>query len=264
MVAVVAPDAGEAAFEVATVQELGGTPLARPGHSPEPDHPTTGRSLLKGVHRTALSGPPGSPARVVNKWNQQLKNRPQLTTTSRLLKLGEEIEFHFWLPDGVDSSHLRIYPRYLEKAEPGKGYLTGGDLAWMDAMDSESIPLKFEEGRATATYKPTRPGNYLAKWNSGGEVFCRYFAAIEDDWIVLRFTNFYEPEADPTLHGTGIPLVYRLPIKQFTPEDPFYQKFLSYHRHFGDAVVPMLPMTLNADDRELTQDERVKRYAQML
>ena len=94
---------------------------------------------------------------VVNKWNQQLKDRPQLTTSSRLLKLGEEIEFHFWLPEGVEPSPLRIFPRYLEKAKPGKGYVTGGDLAWVDELDSESISLEFEGGCATATYKPARP-----------------------------------------------------------------------------------------------------------
>ena len=77
---------------------------------------------------------------------------------------------------------------------------------------------------------------------------------------MLRFSCFYEPEADPTLHGTGIPLVYRLPFKQFNPEDTFYQKFLSYHRYFGDAVVPMLPVPLNEGEHEISQDERVKRF----
>ena len=56
----------------------------------------------------------------------------------------------------------------------------GRDLAWMDSMESESISLHFQKGFAKGTYKPTRPGNYLAKWNNGGEVFCRSFGAIED------------------------------------------------------------------------------------
>ena len=53
---------------------------------------------------------------------------PLWTTSSRLLKLGEALEFKFRLPPGVTDGGLKIYPRYLEQANPGPAFKPGGDL----------------------------------------------------------------------------------------------------------------------------------------
>ena len=53
---------------------------------------------------------------------------PQWTAGSRLLKLGEKIEFDFFLPAGVDGGSVSVFPRYLERARPGNAFVAGGDL----------------------------------------------------------------------------------------------------------------------------------------
>jgi hypothetical protein len=190
---------------------------------------------------------------------ESLLKMPQWTTGSRLLKQGEKIEFHFLLPDSTEAEDLTIFPRYLERANPGKAFVAGGDLAWLDTLESEQIDLKFANGRASLTYQPEAAGNYIARWRAGDEVFYRYFSVIEDDSIVLRFSTFVELEAEPTLHATGIPLDYRLPIEQFDPNDPLFQKFFGYHRQYGDTIVPHFP-----DTPEMRVDERVKVYGEGL
>jgi len=184
---------------------------------------------------------------------------PRWTTTGRLLKPGEAVEFRFVLPEGAEGGDLTIFPRYLERARPGRAFVAGGSLDWLDKLEHETIPLHFEHGRAEVTYRPREPGSYLARWTAGGEAFYRYFSVIEDDWIVLRFSTFGDLEAEPTLHATGIPLDYRLPVDRFEAGDPLFRKFLSYHRHFGDTIIPHFP-----DTPELTVEERVKAYGEGL
>ncbi len=187
--------------------------------------------------------------------NPRLLSQPQLTTTSRLLKLGESITFRLHVPEGADAGDLEIFPRYLERAKPGQRFVAGGDLDWLDAIPSETLPIDSSE----LTYVPNKPGSYLARWRVGGETLYRYFSAIEDDSIVLRFSAFEGLEAEPTLHATGIPLDYRLPADQFTMDDPLCAKLVGYHRCFGDTVIPWLP-----DTPELTRDERLATYGAML
>lgn len=184
---------------------------------------------------------------------------PQWITSSRLLKLGEVIEFQFYLPSGMESGDLRIYPRYLEQAEPGRAFSASGSPGWLEGLNCERVPLRFAGRRASARYKPKAPGSYLARWSAGGEWFHRYFAAIEDDWTVLRFSTFEGLEAEPTLHATGIPLDYRLPMDRFREADPLFQKFLGYHRHYGDTIIPAFP-----DTPDITVEERVRLYGKGL
>ena len=191
--------------------------------------------------------------------HERLVKMPQWTTSSRLLKSGEEIGFNFHLPDGVTAGDLTVFPRYLDQAEPGQAFTAGGDLKWLDDLESERIELKFDGGYASVIYQPQAPGNYMARWRAGEEVFHRYFSVIEDDWIVMRFSAFVELTVDPTLHATGIPLDYRLPVTQFDPHDPLFRTFLGYHRHFGDSIIPHFP-----DAAEMTVDERVKFYGEGL
>lgn len=54
--------------------------------------------------------------------------RAQWTTGPRLLKLGESIELRFSLPDGVRHRDLAVFPRYLERAEPGDAFSLDGGL----------------------------------------------------------------------------------------------------------------------------------------
>ena len=129
--------------------------------------------------------------------NEQLLTMPQWTTGARLLKLGEAIDFRFFLPDGVSASDLTIFPQYLERANPGAAFVAGGDLAWLDALESEQHTLTFADGQATLTYRPTAPGSYLARWQAGDELFYRYFSVIEDDWVVLRFSAYRGFEVTP-------------------------------------------------------------------
>ena len=181
--------------------------------------------------------------------------RAQWTTTSRLLKLGEEITFTFQLPSGVTADDVVVYPQYLERANPGKTFVAGGGLGWVRRLRSERIKLRFADGRASVGYRPAKAGNYLAHWRAGEEDFWRYFAVVADDSIVLSFATFNDLTAEPTWHATGIPLDYRLPVEQFEPTNALAQKLLGYNRLHGDLVVPEFP-----DTPKLTTDERVKLY----
>ena len=191
--------------------------------------------------------------------DEALLTMPQWTTSSRLLKLGESIEFEFFLPFGIHSESLSIFTRYLERANPGEAFTAGGDLAWLDGLEEERLDLKFDDGRASITYQPTEAGSYIARWRVGDELFHRYFAVIEDNWIVLRLSSFNELEVEPTLHATGIPLDYRLPIDQYDSENPVFRKLLGFHRQFGDGVIAELP-----DTPTLSVEERVKEYGEEL
>ena len=190
---------------------------------------------------------------------EAFRSEPQWLTSPRLLKLGEKIDFEFYLPPRLAAGSLDIFPQYLERAEPGSGFRAGGALEWIERLNRECLRLTFIEGRATASYTPKKPGSYLARWRVGHETFYRYFATIEDDWCVLRFSTFEGLESEPTLHATGIPLDYRLPVERFRSEDPLLRKFLGYHRHYGDTIIPAFP-----DTPRLSLGERVKLYGEGL
>lgn len=177
---------------------------------------------------------------------------PLWTTSSRLLKLGESLDFRFHLPSGTMSSDLKIYPGYLEAAVPGTAFRAGGDLKWLVRLPVELCPLAFTDGQAAIRYTPKRPGSYLAAWRAGDETYYRYFAAIDDRYVVLSFSTFFGLDPQPTFHGMGIPLDYRLPIAQFTPDDPAGRKLLDHNRRFGELVVPAFP-----DMPAATHEERV-------
>lgn len=184
-----------------------------------------------------------------------LSAQPRWVTGPRLLKLGESFESRFSLPAGLDAGELEIFPLYLEQGDPGEAFVPGGSPDWIDALKCERLPLEFVGGHAHFTYVPARPGNYRVRWRAGGEAFYRHFAVIEDDWIVLRFSTFGYLEAEPTLHAAGLPLDYRLPLENFRPGDALLEKLSGYARHFGDAVIPVLP---NRD--ELTIEERTEAW----
>jgi len=190
---------------------------------------------------------------------QSFRAHPQWLTGPRLLKLGEKIDFEFFLPPGVDADRVDVFPQYLEHAEPGIGFRAGGPLDWIEKLNRESLRLQFATGRAALSYTPKKPGSYLACWRVGRETFYRYFAAIADDWCVLRFSTFEGLVAEPTLHATGIPLDYRLPVGRFQPEDRLLKKFLDNHRHYGDNIIPAFP-----DTPQLPLAERVKVYGEGL
>ncbi|MHB8861279.1 MAG: LamG-like jellyroll fold domain-containing protein [Pirellulaceae bacterium] len=186
-------------------------------------------------------------------------NEPQLITSARLLQLGEELTFSFIVPPGVQAGSLEVFARYLESANPGADFRAGRDLEWLEALPRETFPVQVVDGHGQLTYRPATCGSYLARWRAGDEVFVRYFAAIEDDWVVLRFSSFADLEPDPTLHATGIPLDYRLPGDRFRWDDPLLRKFRAYHRHFGETIIPALP-----DTPTLTLEERVAMYGEVL
>ena len=172
------------------------------------------------------------------------------------MRLGESLVLQFYVPAGMEAENVEIFPRYLEQAEPGPAFRPAGGLDWIESLPRESLSLSLSSaGKASITYTPLHPGNYLARWRVGGEVLYRYFSVIEDDWCVLRFSTFISLESEPTLHATGIPLDYRLPSDRFRADDPLFQQFLGYHRGHGEAIIPALP-----DTPQLTVDQRVECY----
>lgn len=187
------------------------------------------------------------------------RSQSQWRTGPRLLKRGESIEFEFFVPPDVRAGHLQVFARYLEQAQPADFSPTAGDLGWLKDLAPENIELSFRDGRAAATYIPTEPGSYLARWQAGAETLYRYFAVIDDDWIVLGLSTFIDLEAEPTLHATGIPLDYRLPVERFDPRDALFCKLRDYHRVFGDALIPHLP-----DAPGISAEERLQQYGNAL
>lgn len=180
---------------------------------------------------------------------------PVWTTSSRLIKLGESMEFKFQLPRGVTSGGLKIYPQYLEHAKPGSAFKPGGDLKWLESLPSRKPSLIFAGGQASITYTPEKKGNYIAAWRVGSETYYRYFAVIDDTYIVLSFSTFFGLNSKPTFHGMGIPLDYRYPIVNFAKDDGGCRELLDYNRLFGELVVPTFPDMPNA-----THEERVREY----
>ena len=133
--------------------------------------------------------------------DERHRGYPQWVTSSRLLRLGEAIDFDFFFPDGTDSEDLVIFERYLERAEPGEAFSAGGDLSWLDGIEPRVLPLEITGNRGAATYCPEQPGSYLARWRAGGETLYRYFAVIEDHWAVVRFSTSVRKPCSTTPSG---------------------------------------------------------------
>lgn len=185
-------------------------------------------------------------------------NKPQWITGSRLLKLGESIEFRFYLPNGTDANDILIYPRYLETSD-GSKYAADGDRPWLSDQKPETRKLTFAGGKASVAYKPERAGNYLAQWKAGGETFYRYFSVVEDDSIVVRFSLHWDMDPKPSMHATGIPVDYRLPVAEFDANKDLYRKYLGYHRQYGETIMPHLPDTPDAKP-----EDRLKLYREAM
>ena len=86
-------------------------------------------------------------------------HQPQFATGSRLLRLGETVEFRLFLPDGIPPQDLTIFPLYLEQASPGNAFQPGGNLGWLDALPSETLELAFDDGWCSITYTPEKAGS---------------------------------------------------------------------------------------------------------
>lgn len=175
------------------------------------------------------------------------------------MRPGEPMEFGFFLPEGMSGSVLTIYPNYLERADPGEAFSADGGMGWLDGLTSEVFELDFSGGRAEFDYVPENTGSYIAKWEAGGETFYRYFAAVDDDYVVLRFSTFFDTEVNPTLHAAGIPLDYRLDAEKFDPAEPVFVRLYGSYRKFGDGLIPVLPETPGMDS-----DERMRLYGGLM
>ena len=112
----------------------------------------------------------------------------QWTTGARLLNLGEHISFDFVQPADRPPCTLTIYARYLAKADGDKEFSGHGAFSWVEKQLGEAAPLSFSSGRCHIDYRPKEPGSCLAKWEVDGEALYRYFGAITDDYVVLRFS----------------------------------------------------------------------------
>src|SRR3990172_10686370 len=76
---------------------------------------------------------------------EAFRSEPQWLTSPRLLKLGEKIDFEFYLPPRLAAGSLDIFPQYLERAEPGSGFRAGGALEWIERLNRECLRLTFIE-----------------------------------------------------------------------------------------------------------------------
>jgi len=185
----------------------------------------------------------------------EFRNQPQWLTGPRLLRMGESIEFRLFLPAGMEGGTLEVFARYLEQASPGTAFQPGGGLGWLGAQKPESLPLESHDGEAVVAYLPKSPGNYLARWRVGGETLYRYFSVVEDDWIVVNFATFFDLNPKPSLHDTGIPLDYHLPIDRLQAENPLYREMLHHQRFYGDLIV-----LEHGDMPDTTQAQRVEAF----
>ncbi|NQW20398.1 MAG: hypothetical protein HQ477_06700 [Chloroflexi bacterium] len=200
-----------------------------------------------------------------HRMSDHLLETPQLTTGARLLRLGEEMEFHFYLPKDVESGSFAIFPRYLERSGASDEFQIGEGLDWLLSQTPDSFELNPIDGRAFFKHQPMSVGNYIARWDVGDEALHRYFAVIEDDSIVLRFSSFIELESEPSLHSTGIPLDYRLPTEQFERHSEPFDTLLSYHRMYGDSVIPAFADTPpDGETENMTTNDRVSFYSDVL
>lgn len=186
---------------------------------------------------------------------QEFKSQPQWLTSSRLLRIGESIEFRFFLSEGIQAGTLTVFKCYLEQATPDSAFQPGGGLGWLDALQSQSLPLDFRDDEAVVRYTPESPGNYLARWQVGPEILYRYFSVVNDDYIVINFATFFDLNPKPSLHDTGIPLDYHLPVEQLEAENPLYRQMLNYQRRYGDLIVLEHP-----DMPDSTQAQRTEAY----
>ncbi len=180
--------------------------------------------------------------------------KSQWLTGPRLIKLGESIDFRFYLPEGMAPGELVVFPRYLEQSSGrAEGFKDDGNLDWLEASPSPGVPLEFEGGRASITYTPKEPGNYLARWTVGGEKLYRYFAVVTDEYVVVRYTT--GGDWRPNYHATGIAIEYRLEANRFSADDPECVLISDYQRRFGDGVVPLLQ-----DTPDLSTEERLAQW----
>jgi hypothetical protein len=191
--------------------------------------------------------------------NPDFLKSPQWTTGSRLLKLGESIQFRFYVPSGTDGGKLEILPHFLENASAADRFdPNDGEKPWLAGQKSIPIKLAFDDRTALVDFRPQEPGNYLARWQVNGETLYRYFSVVENDWVVIRFSTYYSLTPHPSLHGTGIPLDYRPPAissmeyeKQYESADPQVDQVLfDANRKYGDSIIPLLPSTYGLDDKQ--------------
>jgi hypothetical protein len=191
--------------------------------------------------------------------HQRWRDQPHWTTSARLLRPGEAIEFTLWTPDKDAPGELSVFPRYLETAKPGDKFRVDGGLEWLNDLPHETLALNDDGKQRRASYRPGKPGNYVALWRVGGETFYRYFAVVDNSYVVIRFGGYHEIDLDLSLHGAGIPMDFPLPMERCQDGDEVYERSVKYQRSFGDGVVPQLP-----DTPELNEAERLTTYRQML
>jgi hypothetical protein len=190
---------------------------------------------------------------------EETRAASQLRTSARLLRLGESIEFQLRPGDSTDCAPLTIYTRYLETARPGTAFAPDGGMDWVRELPAIELKPELEGDTATVVYRPEATGSYLAVWSADGEVLHRYFAVIDDTYLVMAFSPFCPLEPTPTLHATGIPLDYRIPASQIQADDPQFARFHAYNRLHGDSIIPILP-----DTPALTHGERLELYGGIL
>ena len=179
---------------------------------------------------------------------------PQLITSARLLKLGEEIAFTFTVPPNVTAGPLEVFVRYLETADPGSRFHAGRDLEWLDHLPRETLPVRVAQGTATVTYTPTKRGSYLAPLagrrrdllpllrGHRGRLGGAAFQHASRTWSPSR------PSTPRAFRWTTA-----CPASDFGRTMRCSGSSCAYHRHFGESIIPALP-----DTPQLTLEQRLE------
>ena len=199
----------------------------------------------------------------------RFRDAPQCLTGPRLLHVGETMTFKFYLPMDInvdEGAIAELYVRYLEQAPLDMEIDSQQGLEWLKQLKHETIKLSFRNNLARFDYTPKLTGNYLLRWKVGGEIFYRYFAVIDDKYIVINMTStqyvtvHYQDKKELNrriLHRTGTPTDYYLWANDFQEDNKDYQLLLDNNRYYGDMVMVMFPEDISVD---YSENERYDEY----
>jgi hypothetical protein len=152
---------------------------------------------------------------------------------------------------------LEVFPRYLEACDPAKVAASSTPLGWLDGLDREALPLRrAADGAVHAAYTPPAPGNYIARLRGADGDLYRYFAAIDERYVVYRALALDEhpPPGYPTgFRNAGVPIDWVSP----PPGHAAVPHLAAYQRTYGDGVLPYLRV-----DASRPRDEAA--YARLL
>lgn len=166
----------------------------------------------------------------------------------RLTDVGERIRFTLTGDASMSSDmDFAIFPRYLEECDPDQARRSCVPLAWLDGNPSIPLEPTFHDCYAELEYTPERPGNYIARVRFGEKTFYRYFAAVDEQYLVYRMEGYGTLRLKEHVAGMrngGFPIDWVIP----TDEDRLQpalehgngdlEQLLVYQDVFADLLMP--------------------------